>query len=257
MSILEAIVLSFVEGLTEFLPISSTAHLIVVSYFLHLPQNSININFEITIQLAAILAVIFLYNKKLYYDLEIWKKVVISFIPIAILGFLFHKQIYKLFNIYIVALAFIIGGLAFIIIEKFYKVECKINSLEKVDYKRALIIGLFQCLALIPGTSRSGATIIGGMLLKLDRKTATEFSFLSAIPVMLSATIFSLYKNIDKIGNSDITVLIIGFFMSFITAIFSVRWLLNYVRTHNFIPFGIYRIIFGLFLLILYSTALQ
>jgi len=253
MDITHVIILSIVEGITEFLPISSTGHMIVVSHLLNIPQSSIHINFEITIQLASILAVCYQYSERLRRGLNLWKKILVSFIPTGVVGLLFYKEITSLFSVITVALSFILGGIIFLIVERFYKEEnSTIKNLDDITYRESLMIGIAQVLSFIPGTSRSGATIIGGLLCNLDRKTATEFSFLCAIPVMFSATFFSIYKNFEELGTGDIYTLILGFITTFFVALITVRLFLKYIKKYNFVPFGIYRIIFGLILLYMF-----
>ncbi|HIQ39249.1 MAG TPA: undecaprenyl-diphosphate phosphatase [Methanothermococcus okinawensis] len=254
MDIIQVITLSIVEGVTEFLPISSTGHMIVVSHLLNIPQSSIHINFEITVQLSAILAVCYQYSEKLRRGLNLWKKILVSFIPTGTVGLLFYKEITGLFSVTTVALSFILGGVVFLIVERFYREDkSTTKSLEGITYRQSLIVGIAQMFSLIPGTSRSGATIVGGLLSNLDRKTATEFSFLCAIPVMLTATIFSIYKSLEELNTGDIYTLILGFGITFFTALITVRLFLKYVKRYNFVPFGIYRIIFGLILLLFFG----
>ena len=254
MDIIQAITLSIVEGITEFLPISSTGHMIVVSQLLNIPQSSIHINFEITVQLSAILAVCYQYSEKLRKGLNLWKKILVSFIPTGTVGLLFYKEITTLFSVTTVALSFIIGGIVFLIVEKFYREDKNTTkSLEDITYRQSLIVGIAQVFSLIPGTSRSGATIIGGLLSNLDRKTATEFSFLCAIPVMLTTTLFSMYKNLGELNTGNISPLIVGSVITFFVALITVRLFLKYLDRYNFVPFGIYRIVFGLILLLFFS----
>ena len=252
MDVVQVVILSIVEGITEFLPISSTGHMIVVSHLLNIPQSSIHINFEITIQLSAILAVCYQYSEKLRRSLNLWKKILVSFIPTGIVGLIFYKEITTLFSVTTVALTFILGGVVFLIVECLYREEENTTkSLEDITYRQSLIIGIAQVFSLIPGTSRSGATIVGGLLSKLDRKTATEYSFLCAIPVMLTATLFSIYKNFERLNIGDVYTLILGFVITFFVSIVVIRSFLKYVKRYNFVPFGIYRIVFGLILLLL------
>ncbi|MBW9223984.1 undecaprenyl-diphosphate phosphatase [Methanothermococcus sp. SCGC AD-155-E23] len=254
MDILQVIILSIVEGVIELLPISSTGHMIVVSHLMNIPQNSTHVNFEIAVQLSAILAVCYQYLDKLRRGLDLWKKVLVSFIPTGIVGLLFYKEITALFSVTTVALTFILGGIVFLVVEWFYREDkCTTRSLEDITYRQSLMVGVAQVFSLIPGTSRSGATIIGGLLSNLDRKAATEFSFLCAIPVILTATLFSMYKNLENLDTGDIYILIVGFVVTFITTLLTVRLFLKYVEKYNFVPFGIYRIVFGLILLLFFS----
>ena len=249
MTIFDSIILGIVEGITEFLPISSTAHMIIVSTLLGLKQTLSNIAFEVIIQLGATLAIVLIYLDKINFkEIELWKKVISAFFPLAIIGFLLRHQIKELFNLYTVAWMFIIGGIIFYIVEKLYKEEKTIKEVEKVNYKQALIIGFFQVFALIPGTSRSGATIVGGMLSGLSRKTAADFSFLLAIPTMFAASGYELAKNISSFKEQNLIVLGIGFLVSFISCYIAVKWFLKFVKKYTLIPFGIYRIVVGIIL---------
>jgi undecaprenyl-diphosphatase len=254
MDFIQTIILSIIEGITEFLPISSTGHLIIMAKLMNLSQNAVQTNFEITIQLASIFAVCYEYREKFYNNLELWKKIIISFIPVGVIGLLFHKIVYQLFTVQIVAIAFIVGGIIFLIIEKYYKEkEHNIKDLKDITYKQSLLIGIAQAFSLIPGTSRSGATIVGGMLCNLNRKTATEFSFLGALPVMLAATLFDVVKHHAELGSGDISNLIIGFIVSFFMALITIRLFLKYIEKYNFVPFGVYRILFGVILLVFFA----
>ncbi|ACD66931.1 MAG TPA: undecaprenyl-diphosphate phosphatase [Sulfurihydrogenibium sp.] len=246
MTTLEAVILGIVEGLTEFLPISSTGHLILVSNLLGIQQTEQHKAFEVSIQLGSILAVVFLYFKK-FLDTNLMKRILIAFIPTGILGFVLYKIIKSLFNPYIVVFMLVFGGLLLILIELYHKNKSyDINSIYEVPYQKAFLIGVFQSLAMVPGTSRSGATIVGGLLLGLDRKTAAEFSFMLAVPTMFMATFYDVYKNRSNFNLSDWENLIVGFVVAFISALFAIKWLLKFISNHSFIPFGIYRIILGI-----------
>ena len=254
MNIVDSIILGLVEGITEFLPISSTGHMILVSKLLGLQQNSFEKTFEIAIQLGAILAVVFIYKDRLTKSIELWKKLLAAFIPTGILGLLFHKFIEeKLFNPFVVNVMLIVWGIVFIMVELLYKEkEYHLKDPEEISYLKAIGIGLFQSLAMIPGTSRSGATIIGGMLLGMKRTAATEFSFLLAIPTMLAATGFELMKNFHSINANNGIILLVGFLTALISAFLAVKWLLDYIKSHTFIPFGIYRILVGIIFLLFF-----
>lgn len=243
MSSFEAFLLGVVEGLTEFLPVSSTGHLILVSNLLGIDQTDTHKAFEVSIQLGSIMAVVFLYWKK-FLDIEILKRLIVAFIPTGILGFLLYKIIKSMFNPYIVVFMLVLGGLVLIGIEYYHKnKEYAIKSMAEIDYRRAFLIGVFQSMAMVPGTSRSGATIIGGLLLSLNRKTAAEFSFLLAVPTMLMATSYDIYKNHSQFNISDWSNLGIGFITAFLFALIAIKFLLRFISTHNFIPFGVYRIL--------------
>jgi len=253
MTIFQSIILGMVEGITEFLPISSTAHMIIVSTLLGLKQTTQNVAFEVIIQLGATLAIVLIYLEKINFkEINLWKKVLLAFLPLAVIGFLLRHQIKEMFDIKTVAYMFIIGGIVFFIVEKIYSEEkVKINDVEKVGIKEALIIGFFQVFALIPGTSRSGATIVGGMLSGLSRKTAADFSFLLAIPTMFAASGYELLKNIHSFSDQNISTLIVGFVVSFFASYAAVKLFLKYVGKYTLNTFGIYRIIFGILLLYL------
>ena len=252
MTIIDAIILGFVEGLTEFLPISSTGHLIVISSFLGLEQTNAHKTFEVAIQLGSILAVLFLFAKRLLVDKMLWVKIIIAFLPTAIFGFLFYKTIKSLFGMESVAIMLIIGGFIFLIVEYFRRNhdDSKDKTIDELSIKEALTIGLFQSLSMVPGTSRSGATMIGGLFAGLSRKSAAEFSFLLAIPTMFVATFYDLYKNRNEMIIDDYSLLAVGFVTAFVVAFFTVKAVMNFLTTHTFIVFGIYRIIFGILLLI-------
>ncbi|MDH3326702.1 MAG: undecaprenyl-diphosphate phosphatase [Gammaproteobacteria bacterium] len=251
MDFLQAIILGVVEGITEFLPVSSTGHLIVVSDWLNLPQTEANKAFQVIIQLAAILAVFLNYKDKFTFKhIELWKKVVLAFIPIGTVGFLFHKQIKELFSVEVVAIMFIIGGLIFLIVEYFYKEgTTRVENVEDLSYKQAMWVGVAQVFALIPGTSRAGATIIGALLVGLSRKASAEFSFLLALPVLAAASAFDMLKHYQEFAGSNMTTLAIGFVVSFIVAYLTMKLFIKFLDNFTFVAFGIYRIIFGCLLL--------
>ncbi len=247
MTTFEAFVLGVVEGLTEFLPVSSTGHLILVSTLMGLKQGEFQKTFEVAIQLGSILAVVFLYWKRLIRDIELWKRIIVAFIPTGVLGFLLYKFIKGyLFNPYVVAVMLILGGVVFIVLEMHFRgKKFEIHDEDEVPYLKAFLIGLFQSLAMIPGTSRSGATIVGGMLLGLDRRTAAEFSFLLAVPTMFVATGYDIFKHYNEFDFGNWQLLAVGFITAFITAAVVVKLFLKYIERHDFIPFGVYRIVVG------------
>ena len=257
MELWQAIILGILEGFTEFLPISSTGHLILASSLMGIKQSDTHKAFEVIIQLASILAVVFLYRGKLFHDFNLWKKLIIAFIPTGILGFILYKIIKSLFNPYIVSFMLILGGIIFIVIELLYKEkEHNIKSLDEIPILKAVFIGVFQSIAMIPGTSRSGSTIIGGLLLGLNRKVAAEFSFLLAVPTMFVATAYDTFKNFDKFQVDSWLNISVGFVFAFISALISIKFLLSVITKYNFIPFGIYRIIIGIVFLILLSLGI-
>ncbi|MGE0051488.1 MAG: undecaprenyl-diphosphate phosphatase [Arcobacter sp.] len=255
MTLFDSLILGIIEGITEFLPISSTGHLIIASEFLGLEQTNINKAFEVIIQFAAILAVILNYPSKFTFShINLWTKVLIAFLPIAIIGFIFSKQVKELFSIEIVAWMFIIGGIVFLIVEKFYDEKATHTlDVENITYKQAAWIGFAQIFALIPGTSRAGSSIIGAMLVGLNRKTSAEFSFLLAFPVMCATTAYDLLKHHDEIlVGGNFLNLATGFVVSFIIAFLAIKLFLKFLENFTFVAFGIYRIVFGILLLIIF-----
>lgn len=248
MDYLQAVILSIVEGVSEFLPISSTGHLILASNLLKIPQSEFVKSFEIIIQLGAILAVVFLYWKKLI-NFKLWPKVIIAFLPTAVVGLTLYKIIkgFLIGNSLITLLALFLGGILLIILEKMYsEKEHHVSKIEEVSNKQAFWIGVCQSVSIIPGVSRSAATIIGGMFLGLKRTTAVEFSFLLAIPTMAAATGLDLVKSNFAFSGNEYMLLGIGLIGSFITALFAVKFLIKFVQTNTFIPFGIYRIVISI-----------
>lgn len=249
MNILHVLILSAVEGITEFLPISSTGHMILVSTLLGIAETDFVKTFEIVIQLGAIMAVVVLYSKKFLTRGPLVKKLVVAFVPTAIVGFTLYPLIKEvLLGSSVVTLnALFWGGVALISIEWLLK-KSKIKGQKSkisdgtINYKQALIIGTFQSLSVIPGVSRAAATIVGGLLTGLDRETATEFSFLLAVPTMFAATAFDIYKSREMIVQSGFLTLFAGTVLAFIFAIFAVKFLISYVKKHDFTAFGIYRI---------------
>jgi len=256
MDFLHAIVLSIVEGITEFLPISSTGHMVLASKILNIEQTDFVKSFEIIIQLGAIFAIIFLYWRTIIKNKEVWKKIITAFIPTAIIGFVLYKIIktFLLGNPLVTLLALFIGGLLLIILEKIHKEKDHHNdSIEKISFKNAFLIGLFQSISVIPGVSRSAATIIPALFLGTKRKTAVEFSFLLAIPTMFAASGLDIIKSNFSFTFHQYFILFIGFIGSFLVAILAVKFFLNFIKKHTFVLFGVYRIVlaivFGLFIL--------
>ena len=244
MNYFHAIVIAIVEGITEFLPISSTGHMILTADLLKISKSNFLSTFEISIQLGAILAVVFLYWKKLLSGMEIWKKIIIAFLPSAIFGFIFYPFIKEMLSGNTVVLwSLFLGGIFLIIFELWHKEkDTDISEVENISYKQSLIVGLFQCIAMIPGVSRSAATIIGGLTQGMKRKTIVEFSFLLAIPTMCAATGYDLLKNASSFSSNQFGLLFLGVIISFLVAILSIKFLLNLVKKYTFIGFGIYRI---------------
>ena len=251
MDIFQAIIIGIIEGFTEFLPISSTGHMIVASEFMGIDQDAVTKAYEVIIQFAAILAVMLIYKEKISFKkINLWTKLFVAFLPLAIVGFIFKDQIKALFNVETVAWMFIIGGIIFLIVEYFYKEkESHVSEVEDVTWMQAIWIGISQVFALIPGTSRSGATIIGGLLVGLDRKASSDFSFLLAIPVMGAVTAYDLLKHYKEFADANWIAFGVGFVVAFVMAYITVKLFLVFIQKFSFVPFGIYRIIFGIILL--------
>lgn len=248
MTIVQAILMAIIEGVTEFLPISSTGHMILLAKLLGLAQTEFVKTFEVVIQLGAILAVVFLYGKKLLVNKKTLMHVFAAFLPTALFGFLLYPLIKRVLldNTGIVIAALFLGGITMIILERIYKTKTHSATL---TLTRAVIIGIIQCLSFVPGVSRAAATIFGGLFLGLTRREAVEFSFLLAIPTMAAATGLDLVKNVNNFHSSELGLIAIGLVGSFITATVVVKWLVKYVQTNTFVPFGIYRIIISLLFL--------
>ncbi len=249
MNFIQAVILSVVEGFSEFLPISSTGHLVLASALLKINQTDFIKSFEIIIQFGAILAVCFLYWRKLISNFKLWPKLMIAFLPTGIVGLVLYKFIKTILlgNSSIILITLFLGGVLLIILEKLYQErESYLSSINQISYKQAFLVGLCQSIAIIPGVSRAGATIIGGMFLGLKRQTAVEFSFLLAIPTMAGATGLDLLKSSFSFTTQEYLLLLVGLIGSFLTAIFAVKFLLKFVKSHSFIGFGIYRIILAM-----------
>lgn len=256
MTIFDSVILGIVEGFTEFLPVSSTGHMIVASQFLGIGQTDVTKAYEVIIQFAAILAVVFNYKDKFSMQhISLWVKLFVAFLPIGIIGFIFSHQIKDMFNLQIVAIMFIIGGIVFLIVEKFFIKDDAhmIQNVEDITMKQSLIVGLAQVFALIPGTSRAGSTIIGALLVGLSRKASAEFSFLLALPVMSAVTAFDLLKHYKEFSDSNLMVLAVGFVVAFIVAYATVKLFLKFLDSFTFVSFGIYRILFGITLLTFFN----
>lgn len=253
MNILEVIILATVEGITEFLPVSSTGHLILTSSLLGIQPSEFNKTFEIVIQLGAILSVLILYWGKIRMNILLWKKICIGFIPSIVIGaggYAFIKG-YLLESTSITATALAVGGVVLILLEYLlpHKTE-KINEVEHISYRNVLIIGLFQSCSVVPGVSRAAATIVGGMTVGLSRKTATEFSFLLAVPTMVAAAGLDIVSTNITFSPDVWGTLFLGSIIAFVTSYVTIRYFINFVSNHSFVPFGVYRIIIaGLFAL--------
>jgi len=261
MNYIEVILLAIIEGITEYLPVSSTGHLILASSFLHIASENFTKLFTIVIQLGAILAVLVLYWKRFFQSVDFYLKLLVAFIPAVVLGLLFNHIIDELLESpLVVACTLILGGVILLKVDKWFKANEQIeddNPLEhiKISYGVAFKIGLYQCLAMIPGTSRSGATIVGGMTQKLNRKTAAEFSFFLAVPTMFGATVkklFDYYSNGFTLTLPQVNYLIIGNIVAFIVAMLAIKSFIDYLSNRGFKIFGYYRILLGITILVIH-----
>jgi undecaprenyl-diphosphatase len=247
--LLNALILGVVEGVTEFLPISSTGHLILAGELTGATGDRWD-TFKIVIQTGAMLAVVWEYRRRFFrIDLAFYRNLFVAFLPAAVLGLLFSKYIKTyLFHAIPVAIAFIVGGLIILVVER-RPVAARVEEARAMTWPDALKVGIAQCFALIPGTSRSGATIIGGMLFGLSRKAATEFSFFLGVPTLVAAGAYDLWKHRTALSSSDAPIFVVGSVAAFVSAFLVVRWLIRYVANHDFRPFAWYRIVFGLLVL--------
>lgn len=252
MTIFHSLILGIVEGLTEFLPISSTGHMILVSHFLKMPEGATLATFEVVSQVGAIGAVVILYCKKLF-EIKMVQKLVVAFIPTGIIGVLVYPYLKAwLENPLLVAYTMTLGGVCILFVENIY--EKRITQGETIEthsisYRQALLLGLYQAIAIVPGVSRSGAMIIGGLTMRISRKLLTEFTFLLAVPTMVIATAYTIYKKHSELAIESITPLIFGTTISFIVALIVIQYFLTYIRSHSFKIFGWYRIILGIILI--------
>lgn len=257
MNYFEAIILAVVEGLTEFLPVSSTGHMIIASSLMGIATEPFVKLFTIAIQLGAILSVLVLYFKRFFKSFNFYLKLFVAFIPAAVFGLLLSKKIDELLESPMaVGISLLVGGAILLFVDKWFN-QPTVNEEENVTYLTALKIGFFQCIAMIPGVSRSGATIVGGMSQKLSRKVAAEFSFFLAVPTMFAATakkLYDFYKEGNTITHDQINLLIIGNVIAFIVALLAIKSFIGYLNKHGFKVFGWYRIIAGLVIIILLLT---
>jgi undecaprenyl-diphosphatase len=246
MSLLHALILGIVEGITEFLPVSSTAHLILAGHALRLGDSEFLKSFEIIIQLGAILSVVVLYWNK-FWHWEVLKKLVIAMIPTGVIGLTVYKilKAYLLGNVTVVLIALVVGGIALIIFERFPQRERDEIDFSEISYGKAFLVGLFQAIAIIPGVSRSAATIVGGSLIGISKRTIVEFSFMLAVPTMLAASGLELVKGSSALAG-NYGALAVGFVVSFVTAIVAIKSFLGYIKKHDFAAFGWYRIVLAL-----------
>jgi undecaprenyl-diphosphatase len=255
MTYIQAIILGIIEGITEFLPVSSTGHLIIGSSLMGIDPNDPFVQlFIVAIQLGTILSVVVLYFKRFFKSLSFYFKLLVAFIPAAVFGLLFNDKIESMLgSVEVVAVALLLGGIVLLFIDNVFKSPAEDNA-DNIKYPSAFQIGLFQCLAMIPGVSRSAASIIGGMTAKLSRKAAAEFSFFLAVPTMFGATVkklYDFYKEGHQVSPREWNLLIIGNVVGFIVAMIAIKTFINYLSKHGFKAFGIYRIIVGAAILIL------
>jgi undecaprenyl-diphosphatase len=249
MDMIHAIIFGIIEGITEFLPISSTGHLMLTARYLGIAQTEFVKSFEIAIQSGAILAVVVLYWKTLRKGSALWKKLFAAFLPTAVIGVLLYKVVkgFLLNSNTVVLWALFLGGIALILFECFHREkENAAAALSEISYPQALLVGLFQSLAIIPGVSRAAATIVGGLSVGLKRKVIVEFSFLLAIPTMAAAMALDLLKSSQAFSAGQFLLLAVGFAVSFAVALLAIRFLLVFIKRHTFIPFGIYRILIAI-----------
>lgn len=245
---LDALILAIVEGITEFLPVSSTGHMIIASALLGINEEAFVKIFEVNIQFGAILSVVVLYWKRFFQSLDFYYKLGVAFIPAAVLGFLLNDFIDTMLgSVTVVAVSLLVGGIFLLFVDRiFNKVEH-----HEITYKNGFIIGCFQCLAMIPGVSRSAASIIGGMALKYDRKTAAEFSFFLAVPTMFAAASYKLLKGYKDISVDDVGILVFGNVVAFFVALAAIKFFIGFLTKYGFKVFGWYRIVLGTILLVM------
>jgi undecaprenyl-diphosphatase len=255
MDLINAIILAIVEGITEFLPISSTGHMIIVSSLLGISNEEFTKIFEVNIQFGAILSVVVLYWKRFFQSLDFYYKLFVAFLPAAVIGFLLGDVIDSMLeSVVTVAISLLLGGIILLFIDKWLNAS---EEEKEISFPLALKIGFFQCIALVPGVSRSAATIIGGMTQKLTRQKAAEFSFFLAVPTMFAASAYKLLKNYKSIHSEDISILLIGNVVAFIVAMLAIKFFISYLTKYGFKMFGYYRIAVGLLILILLACGVK
>lgn len=260
MNYIQAIIIAIIEGITEFLPVSSTGHMILAQSLMKVQDPEFAKTFEIVIQLGAIMAVLLLYIKRFFVGLNIYLKLIVAFLPTGIIGFLAYKTIkHYLFNPYTVSISLIVGGIVLILLDRWSaEKKSEYKKVEDISYANAFKIGLIQCISMIPGISRSAATIFGGIFSGFNRRQAAEFSFLLAIPTMFAASGYDLLKEKDNIHHDDMAILLLGAFVAFVVAIVAVKAFIAFLTKYGFKHFGYYRIILGvLFLVYALYTGLE
>ncbi len=255
MDIFQAIIIAIVEGITEFLPISSTGHMIITQKLLGMESSDFIKLFTVNIQFGAILSVIILYWKRFFQTVDFYLKLFVAFLPAAILGFLLSDYIDQMLeSVLVVAVSLVVGGVILLFVDSWFK---KPSEDQKMSYRRALIVGFFQVIAMIPGVSRSAATIIGGLTQKLDRKNAAEFSFFLAVPTMFAASAYEMFKSYKTIQPQHIDVLLIGNVVAFIVALLAIKGFISFLTKHGFKVFGYYRIVVGAIILVLLAMGVD
>lgn len=251
MTIFEAVIIAIVEGITEFLPVSSTGHMIITQELLGMTIDDFVKAFTINIQFGAILSVIVLYWKRFFQSFEFYYKLMVAFVPAAIIGFLAMDLIDRMLgSVLVVAIMLVLGGIILLFVDKWFN---KPDASDRITYKSAFLVGLFQCIAMIPGVSRSAATIIGGMTQGMNRKTAAEFSFFLAVPTMFAASAYKLMQNYEIITSQNLPVLLIGNVVAFIVAMIAIKTFIALLTRYGFKMFGYYRIVIGLVIIAMLS----
>lgn len=253
MTFIQALVLAIIEGITEFLPISSTGHMIIAAHFMSIENKTLLKGFEVIIQFGAILSVVVLYSQRfLRLNVEFYKKLIIAFIPTGLIGFILKNKIDQwLESVQIAAWALIIGGFILIASDFIFKSHHNHRKVDNLLIKDSLLLGLFQSIALIPGVSRSGATIVGGLFLKMNKKEAAEFSFFLAVPTMAAATIYKSVKIIPTLNANDFLIITLGSVVAFIVAYAAIKFFIHLVGKYGFLYFGVYRILLGTIILLI------
>jgi len=255
MDIFQAIILAIVEGITEFLPVSSTGHMIIAQKLLDIGSDSFVKLFTVNIQFGAILSVIILYWKRFFQTFDFYKKLFVAFLPAAILGFLLSGYIEKMLeSVLVVAISLVVGGVILLFVDSWFN---KPSEDQKISFTKAIIIGLFQVIAMIPGVSRSAATIIGGLTQKLTRRNATEFSFFLAVPTMFAASAYEMVKSYKIIQPQHVKLLLIGNVVAFLVAMLAIKGFISFLAKYGFKVFGYYRIIIGAIILVLLATGID
>jgi len=251
MSYLDALILAVIEGITEFLPISSTGHMVIASTFMGISDNVFTRNFEIVIQLGAILSVVVLYWRKFLTSFRFYLKLACAFLPAAVVGFFLEDYIDRLLaNVWVVIASLFLGGIVLIFVDRWFK-HAEGTEEQEISWFQAFKIGCFQCIAMIPGVSRAAATIIGGMVVGLNRRTAAEFSFFLAVPTMLGASAKKMMDSYRTIQHHDIAILLLGSLVAFVVAMFAIKAFIGFLKQHGFKWFGYYRLIIGVVIAII------